>query len=109
MVAQTICAGQVFYWRRQRTVAVPSPDKNIVISHFLAFASKIGLIFGGALFSLYFPRHVPEFDLDYLGLSWRGGILIAILFALYCYTLELERLGDALQEKPGQEALGEPD
>ena len=101
--------GQALYWRRQRTVAVPSLYKNVVIGHLIAFASKIGFIFGGALFSLYILRHVLEFDLDYHDLSWRGGVLIAILFNLYCYTLELERLGNALQEKPRQEALGDPD
>ena len=92
--------GQICYWMRLALVAVPAEHHSIVAGHFFAFASRISFVFGGALFSLYFLRHLPAMDLDALGFSfvWRGAALIAILFALYCYTLELERLGHALQK-----------
>ncbi|WP_439496736.1 hypothetical protein [Bosea sp. (in: a-proteobacteria)] len=110
-VIQLACAalaGQACYWWRLRKVAVPNSYRNVFLGHLLAFASRIGFIFGGALFSLYFLRHVPALDLGYLDLSWRGALLIAILFALYCYLLELERLGNAFQERSRARVPGEP-
>ena len=92
--------GQICYWYRLRNVPIPANYRNIALGHLLAFASRLGFIFGGALFSVYFLRHVPELALAPLDIAWRGALLIAILFALYCYTLELERLGGALQMPP---------
>lgn len=89
--------GQACYWYRLRNVPVPANYRNIPLGHLLAFASRLGFIFGGALFSVYFLRHAPELALAPLAIAWRGALLIAILFSLYCYTLELERLGGALQ------------
>lgn len=89
--------GQACYWWRQRHVTIPGTYSSLVIGHLFSFAARIGFVFGGALFSLYYLRHVPELDLGYLDLSWRSALLLAILFALYCYTLELERLGNAMQ------------
>lgn len=89
--------GQACYWWRLRHVTIPAAYSGLVIGHLVSFAARIGFIFGGALFSLYYLRHVPELDLGYLDLSWRGALLIAVIFALYCYTLELERLGNAMQ------------
>jgi hypothetical protein len=92
--------GQACYWYRVRNVPVPAGYRNIALGHLLAFASRLGFIFGGALFSVYFLRHAPVLALAPLDIAWRGALLIAILFSLYCYTLELERLGGALQMPP---------
>jgi hypothetical protein len=92
--------GQICYWYRLRKVPIPTGYRNIALGHLLAFASRLGFIFGGALFSLYFLRHAPMLTLAPFDLAWRGGLLIAVLFALYCYTLELERLGGVLQLPP---------
>ncbi|HEY5795723.1 MAG TPA: hypothetical protein VIU82_11970 [Bosea sp. (in: a-proteobacteria)] len=92
--------GQACYWYRLRNVPVPTSYRNIALGHLMAFASRLGFIFGGSLFSVYFLRHAPEMALGPLDIAWRGALLIAILFSLYCYTLELERLGGALQLPP---------
>ncbi len=91
--------GQACYWIRQHWVAVPSCRRSVVLGHLLTFTSRIGFVFGGALFSLYFLRHMPALDLGAADLIWRGILVLAVLFALYCYTLELERLGNALQKR----------
>ncbi|WP_420101372.1 hypothetical protein [Bosea sp. (in: a-proteobacteria)] len=92
--------GQICYWRRWRSVPVPSCWRSPVLGHLLCFAARLGFIFGSALFSVYFLRHAPKVDLSLAAIAWRGGLLVAIVFALYCYTLELERLGLALQAPP---------
>lgn len=92
--------GQAIYWYRLRTIPVPTCYRSIALGHLLAFSSRLGFIWGGALFSVYFLRHAPDLALDPLDIAWRSALLIAILFALYCYTLELERLGAALQMPP---------
>lgn len=92
--------GQACYWYRLHRVALPAIRRNLPLGHLLAFASRIGFIFGSALFSVYFLRHAPVVELSTADLIWRGSLLLAILFSLYCYTLELERLGSALQAPP---------
>jgi hypothetical protein len=92
--------GQACYWYRLHRVALPAIRRNLPLGHLLAFASRIGFIFGSALFSVYFLRHAPVVELSIADLVWRGSLLLAILFSLYCYTLELERLGSALQAPP---------
>jgi hypothetical protein len=51
-----------------------------------------------ALFSIVLFRHLPElsFDVDIFLFGHRAVVLIVSLFALFCFSLELERLGAAL-------------
>jgi hypothetical protein len=105
VVAVTLL-GQICYWTRLYRLPVPEGFRNLPLGHFLAFAARLGAIVGGALASLYFLRHLPELTkLGYsFGLFWRSGLLLAIVFALYCYTLELERLAAAWQADPEEGA-----
>jgi hypothetical protein len=53
-----------------------------------------------ALFAIVVFRHVPEHGpgVDILLMARRGIVLVISLLALFCFTLELERLGMALGE-----------
>jgi hypothetical protein len=64
------------------------------------FLGRLNFIFGSALFSIVIFRHVPELgpDADLLLMVRRGTVLIISLFALFCFTLELERLDMAFGE-----------
>lgn len=101
-----ICAaallGQICYWTRLYRLPVPQGFRSLPLGHLLAFAARLGAIVGGALASIYFLRHLPEMTKlgDGFTLVWRSGLLLAIVFALYCYTLELERLAAAWQAEP---------
>jgi hypothetical protein len=68
------------------------------LSHLLLFLGRLGFIFGGSLFAVVFFRHLPELDqsIDTLLMARRGLLLLGSLFALFCFTLELERLGHAI-------------
>lgn len=94
--------GQLCYWTRLYWLPVPQGVRSLALGHLLAFASRLGAIAGGALASIYFLRHLPELAKlgDGFTLFWRSGLLLAIVFALYCYTLELERLAAAWQADP---------
>lgn len=54
---------------------------------------------GSALFSVVVFRHLPELgrDTDVLLMAGRGIILVGNLFALFCASLEVERLGQAFE------------
>lgn len=94
--------GQCCYWLRLYRLPIPKGFRSLPLGHALAFAARLGAIGGGALASIYFLRHLPELTklADGFTLFWRSGVLLAIVFALYCYTLELERLAAAWQADP---------
>ena len=94
--------GQICYWTRLYGVPVPQGFRSLPLGHLLAFAARLGAIVGGALASIYFLRHLPELMsiADSFTLAWRSSLLLAIVFAIYCYTVELERLAAAWQAEP---------
>jgi hypothetical protein len=91
---------QACYWVRFRWVAIPAPFRNALVRHLFLFASRVSFFFGGALFSVLFFRHVPE--LDQLPTVIQGAVrvleIILPLFSLFCYSLEIERLGRASED-----------
>jgi len=95
----TLLAMQVAYWYRLRWVPIPVRRANLVLSHLFLFWGRLSFIFGGALFSVVFFRHLPELDpdADFLLMMRRAVLLCVSLFALFCLALELERLGRALE------------
>jgi MFS superfamily sulfate permease-like transporter len=66
----------------------------------LLFASRVNFFFGGAFFSAVFFRHLPELEVfPSLGqTAIKALYLAAVLFGLFCYSLELERLGKAIDD-----------
>lgn len=99
VVAGGVAILQCCYWIRLRHVAVHVPFENIVVGHLIVFASRVSFFFGGVLFSMTFFRHLPELDvLPPVGQGLAKGLaILAILFSLFCYALELERLGKAIE------------
>jgi hypothetical protein len=90
---------QIAYWYRLRRVPIPFQGPNLILSHMFLFLGRLSFIFGGALFSVVFFRHLPALDndADALLMAGRGLLLGGALFALFCLTLELEQLGHALE------------
>jgi len=86
---------QIAYWYRLRRVPLPPQRSNPILSHLFLFLGRLAFIFGGSLFVVVFFRHLPEINhgADLWLMSRRGLQLLASLFALFCVTLELERLG----------------
>lgn len=80
------------YWLRLALVPGLKLPRNIFLSHLAVFVGRISFIFGTALFSTVLYYRLPELQLSFLRLV----ILVAVLFSMFCYALELERLGTAL-------------
>ena len=101
-----ILAGTVIlytaYWARYRWIAIQAPFQNAFIGHLFQFASRISFFFGGALFSALFFRHLPELSVlpTMSDLARRAIIVLGVLFALFCYSVELDRLGKAIEQPP---------
>lgn len=93
-------AMQAAYWYRLKRVAIPFAGPKPVLSHIFLFLGRLSFIFGSTLFSIVLFRHVPALDqdVDLLLAARRGVFLVLSLFALFCTTLELERLGAALAD-----------
>ena len=82
-------------WIRFYRLPVCVPFHSVVVAHLLIFTSRASFFFSGALFSAVFFGYIPElaaFPPIAVGLA-RIIALFGVLFALFCYSLELERLG----------------
>jgi hypothetical protein len=92
-----LLAMQIAYWYRLIRIPIPFQRSNAILSHLLLFLGRLSFIFGGSLFAVVFFRHFPELDqsTNTLLMVRRGMFLAVSLFALFCFTLELERLGNA--------------
>ncbi|WP_426240281.1 hypothetical protein [Pararhizobium sp. DWP1-1-3] len=90
----------VLYWARLKWVAVVAPFHNVFAAHLCSFASRVSFFFGGALFSALFFRHLPEIDaLLPVGQTLiRTVYVLVVLFGLFCYSQELDRLAKALED-----------
>jgi hypothetical protein len=88
---------QISYWYRLLNIPIPFQRSNVILNHVFLFLGRLSFIFGSALFSVVVFRHLPEMDqeTDIPLLLLRGIMLVGALFALFCSSLEVERLGQA--------------
>lgn len=93
---------QCVYWFRLLRVPLAVRRPNLLLSHLILFASRLSFVFGTALFVLIIVRHIPALQ-SHAGplpsvpiMVARAFGVLAIMFSLYCYSTELERLGLAL-------------
>jgi len=102
VIASSVTLVQGAHWYRVFKVPLPVRDTRVVLGQLVLFVSRLAFIIASALFSLVLFRHLPEIDFgrNGSGFVWRGLLLLAVLFSVFCFTTELERLGLALR---GQE------
>jgi hypothetical protein len=99
MVAGIFFVMQIAFWIRVRSIPIPFRRPNIFLNHVFLFFGRLSFIFGSALFSVVVFRHLPEVgrDTNALLMVRRGVIFVGCLFALFCTSLEVERLGQAFE------------
>jgi hypothetical protein len=90
---------QISFWYRLLYIPIPFRRSNIFLNHVFLFLGRLSFIFGSALFVVAVFRHLPElgWETDILLTVKRGMILVGCLFALFCTSLEVERLGQAFE------------
>jgi hypothetical protein len=90
---------QISFWYRLLNIPIPFRRPNMILNHVLLFLGRLSFIFGSALFSVVVFRHLPEMgrDTDMLLATRRGVVFVGCLFALFCSSLEVERLGQAFE------------
>jgi hypothetical protein len=97
MLVGIVLIMQTGFWIRVRSVPVPIRSANMFLSHAFLFLGRLSFIFGSALFAVVVFRHLPELRPETATalLAQRAVIFVACLFALFCSSLEVERLGQA--------------
>jgi len=84
---------QAAYWLRVR-LQPPLPWRaHVVIGHLAFFVARLSFIFASSTFTVIFFARFDQLSLP----PHRIAMVLALLFSLFCYTLELERLARALQ------------
>ena len=99
MTVGVLAVMQISFWYRLLFIPIPFRRPNMILNHVFLFLGRLSFIFGSALFSVMVFRHLPEFgrETDILLATRRGVILVGCLFALFCASLEVERLGQAFE------------
>ncbi len=83
---------QAGYWIRHR-LRPPLPQvRNALIGHIVLFVARMSFVLATSVFGFVFIVRRPEFQLP----SSRYFVLVIALFAVFCYTQELDHLGRAL-------------
>ncbi len=102
-IMAALIAFHVAYWSRQRWAKLPGVPQNALLNHVFLFMSRLSFIFAAAFFSLVAFRHLPALANapDLVVMAARGSLLIAILFSLFCYSLEIERIGREMEPAEG--------
>lgn len=70
--------------------------ESTLLGHLLLFIAKMFFVVATAGFATMFLNRIEDLrEIDYP--VWRALLVLMIFFAMFCWTLELERLGRALQ------------
>ena len=99
MMVGVFAVMQISFWYRQLYVPIPFRRTNMFLNYVFLFLSRLSFIFGSALFAMAVFRHLPELgpEIDVFLAVKRGMILVGCLFALFCASLEVERLAQVFE------------
>ena len=102
MTVGVLLVMQISFWSRLLYIPIPFRRPNMILDHVFLFLGRLSFIFGSALFAVVVFRHLPELgrETDVFLAARRGIILVGCLFALFCTSLEVERLGQAFERNP---------
>jgi len=102
MTVGVLLVMQISLWSRLLYIPIPFRRPNMILNHVFLFLGRLSFIFGSALFAVVVFRHLPELgrETDVFLAARRGIILVGCLFALFCTSLEVERLGLAFERNP---------
>lgn len=85
---------QSAYWIRLRCFPPLRFKRQLVLGHAIQFLGRLSFVFIGGMFSVVFFTRFEELEFS----IWKAPLLMAVLFSLFCYTLDLDRIGKAFSE-----------
>ncbi|TAL03385.1 MAG: hypothetical protein EPO07_06290 [Verrucomicrobia bacterium] len=89
---------QTAYWLRVR-LHLPLPQRGYkVLGTFAYFVARLNFTFASSTFALVFLSRFDQLHFS----AMRIFVVMAMLFSLFCYTLELERLARAIHGAEGK-------
>jgi len=71
---------------------------HAIAGHVVSFVGRMSFVAATSAYSLIFINHFGELHL----LPYRMMVILMVLFAMFCWTLELERLATALMGTAGE-------
>jgi hypothetical protein len=84
---------QVPYWiSTLKVFHLLAVSRHIFVGHAVMFLARLNFVFVGGLFSAVVI--VRAIDLEFV--AWRAALLGGVLFSMFCFSIELERLGKRL-------------
>ena len=95
MVAVALMQGA--YWLPTATIPGLALPQNVFLSHLLLFVGRLSFILGTALFTAVMYYRLPDLERSIPRLA----VLIAALFSMFCYSIELEWLALQFNNRPG--------
>jgi uncharacterized membrane-anchored protein len=87
---------QVAYWLRIRLQPPLPRGVHVVISHLVSFVARLSFVLASSSFAVMFLVRFEQLSLS----PRRIALVLALLFSMFCYTLELDRLARSLQGVP---------
>ena len=85
---------QVAYWLRV-WLRPPMPRRqHLLLGHIVGFLARLSFILASSTFAVMFLVRFEQLSLS----PQRILMVLVLLFSMFCYSLELERLAKALQE-----------
>lgn len=93
---------QSAYWIRLRCFPPLRFRRQLVLGHAIQFLGRLSFVFIGGMFSVVFFTRFESLEFS----IWKVLFLLVVLFSLFCYTLDLDRLGKAFSEPVAEPAQG---
>jgi len=93
---------QSAYWIRLRCFPPFRFKRRLVLGHAIQFLGRLSFVFIGGMFSVVFFTRFEELEFS----IWKVLFLLVVLFSLFCYTLDLDRLAKAFSETMAEPAQG---
>jgi hypothetical protein len=84
---------QIGYWVSRRFLVPDLPIRSAFLGHLILFSARMVFVFATSVFGFVFILAKPEFEIPVS----RYVVTVLGLFSLYCYVLEMERLGRGVQ------------
>src|SRR5438876_12251995 len=91
---------QSTYWIRLRCFPPLRFKRHLVLGHAIQFLGRLSFVFIGGMFSVVFFTRFQQLEFS----VWKASVLLAVLFSMFCYALDLDRLGKAFSEAHAERA-----